>query len=145
MDLHIPSDRHATRRMFLAWGLIGLVTLGILHEQNAWIRPLASLAGFLVLFAAVTVGGVTLLSGGVKAFRPLIRFVRTSGALLIFATVAHVSLMFLGLVSWPQMLLFERIFYVGFFALGAYGAFREVLFGVLPDAEQRLRDLRHHP
>ncbi len=143
MDFHIPSDRHATRRMFLGWGIIGLVTLGILHDQNAWIRPLASFAGFLALFAVVTVGGVTLLSGGFKAFEPLIHFVRTSNALLIFATVGHVALAFLGLVSWPQMALYERIFYVAFFLLGAYGAFREVFFGLLPDAQQRQRDLRY--
>ncbi len=144
MDDHIPSDRHATRRMFLAWGIIGLVTLGILHDQNAWIRPLASFAGFLALFAVVTVGGVTLLSGGVAAFRPLIKFVRTSGALLIFATVGHFALAFLGLVSWPQMALYERVFYTAFFLLGAYGAFREVIYGILPDTVQRRRDMRFH-
>ncbi len=126
-------DHHLTRRFFLAVGSAGLIALGLLHPNNAWLLPFAGLAGFLALFALVAGGGAYLLSQGMDAFRPLVNFIRTSEALIVFSGIGHLALIGIGSISWPEMTAIQQGLFVTFGVMGIYGGFREYIYGLRPD------------
>ncbi len=142
MDIHIM--RHVTRRIFLAVGIGGLILLGLLHPGNEWALPGATFAAFMVLFAIGAAGGSFVLAQGRQAFHHAGRFLLTSEALIILAGIIHLALFGLALVSWADMMLYERILVPLFAGIGIYGGFREFFYGILPDDQQRRRDAASH-
>lgn len=126
-------DMHLLRRIALAACLATLIIMGVLHPENAPLRPAMGFAAFGALFLAATVGLGLYFEVGSKAVSALGHFLLKSEAANLMGGIFALALGGLGFIAWSEMSVAQQIPFAAAVIIGAGAAFWEHIVDVTPD------------